>query len=113
MVAFVPFDVPLQLRKPEIEPGFRQARQLAGRVWVPVPHASIDEYGDTAARKDNIWLSGQVGYMQPKPQPGGMHRPTYAEFWLCVPPLDPRHALGAFGWRQGISQFLMTSCWNS
>lgn len=101
-MSFVPCAVRLQLREPEIEPGFRQACQFAIRIWVTVPEAAMDKYSHFSRGEHHIWCSWQVTPMEAVAIAHAVHQASNHQLGLGVPSTHARHALAAFRWCEGI-----------
>lgn len=65
MIPFVSIDILLKLGIPECAIALWLVSKLASRV--PMPIATINQNDRPPARKNNIWTSGQILSMKPKP----------------------------------------------
>lgn len=73
LVCGVPLLVPAELWLPVVEPGFRDMGQLAGRIAVLVPKASVHEDHFAARAEHKIGFAEQVFPVQPVAVAHAMH----------------------------------------
>jgi len=85
--------VPLELLFPECRVGLGRGRDLA--AVMPVPEASMHEYGGLVSWKDDVRLAWKPG-VQPEAEAKGVKRLPECKLGSGVPAPDPGHSPGPF-----------------
>lgn len=91
----IPFDIPRELRFPEVRAGLGSGGQST--IGMTVPEASMDEDRQLATPVDDVWTTRQFLGVQAIAQPERRQCATYGEFRSGVPPSDPAHQLASCG----------------
>jgi hypothetical protein len=94
-ISLVAFDVPVQLRFPELRP--RPGSVCEPAAGMTVPEAAVDEHNRPVTGQDDVGLPGQIPHVQPVAKATGMEMPPNHQFGLRVTPADPGHHAAAGG----------------
>ena len=87
----VPLSIPSELGPPELLTGLWHSRELAVRVGMLVPEATMDEDRDLPGAEYDIGTTGEILRLQPIAQARGMECLSHSKLGLSVPSPDERH----------------------
>jgi len=81
---------------------FGNARQLAGRIRMPMPETAVDEVDLPSAGKDQVGRAGQVAAMQAEAIAKRVDEAAHGEFRAGVLSANARHAFRALDRTENI-----------